>query len=89
MNWLQIGKLLGAKVIAVARGRDKTVMLDHLGADLVIDSGVVSKPLKQRIKSVAPQGPRSPPPPPLLGKAFVENSTPALVCAGRLFLIAA
>jgi len=53
---VQIGKLLGAKVIAVARGRDKTVMLDHLGADLVIDSGAVSKPLKQRIKSVAPQG---------------------------------
>lgn len=53
---LQIGKLLGAKVIAVARGRDKTAMLGQLGADLVVDSGVVSKPLKHRIKSVAPQG---------------------------------
>ena len=52
----QIGKLLGAKVIAVARGRDKTAMLGQLGADLVVDSGVVSKPLKHRIKSVAPQG---------------------------------
>lgn len=53
---VQIGKMLGAKVIAVARGRDKMAMLDQLGADLAIDSGLASKPLKQRIKSIAPSG---------------------------------
>lgn len=53
---VQIGKLLGAKVIAVARGKEKCAMLSQLGADLVVDSGIVSKPLRARIKSAAPQG---------------------------------
>lgn len=53
---VQIGKMLGAKVVAVARGRQKMAVLDQLGADLTIDSGAGSKPLKQRIKSIAPSG---------------------------------
>jgi len=35
---VQIGKVLGAKVIAVARGKEKCSFLQQLGADLVIDS---------------------------------------------------
>jgi hypothetical protein len=35
---MQIGKLLGAKVVAVARGNEKCALLSQLGADLVVDS---------------------------------------------------
>jgi NADPH:quinone reductase-like Zn-dependent oxidoreductase len=40
VSWhcMQIGKLLGAKVVAVARGPEKCALLSQLGADLVVDS---------------------------------------------------
>ncbi len=40
LSWrcMQIGKLLGAKVVAVARGNEKCALLSQLGADLVVDS---------------------------------------------------
>lgn len=53
---LQIGKAVGAHVIAVARGRDKCAVLEGLGADLVIDSAALKEPLRIAIKSVAPKG---------------------------------
>ena len=37
-HYMQIGKLLGAKVVAVARGNEKCSLLSQLGADLVVDS---------------------------------------------------
>ena len=53
---LQIGKAVGAKVIAVARGPDKCAALEGLGADLVIDSATPKEPLRAAIKAVAPKG---------------------------------
>ena len=53
---LQIGKAVGAHVIAVARGRHKCAVLEDLGADLVIDSAALKEPLRVAIKSVAPKG---------------------------------
>jgi NADPH2:quinone reductase len=52
----QIGKALGACVIAVARGPDKCAVLEGLGADLVIDTSTLRQPLKAAIKEVAPKG---------------------------------
>ena len=52
----QIGKALGARVVAVARGPDKCAVLEGLGADLVIDTSTLQQPLKAAIKEVAPKG---------------------------------
>ena len=46
----QISKVLGATVVAVARGPDKAAALRELGADHVIDSGLSSAPLRQLVK---------------------------------------
>jgi hypothetical protein len=132
---MQIGKLLGAKVVAVARGPEKCALLSQLGADLVVDSvpyvpnpldlsfvlapaspgsmcgrfckhlhepsmqryshtaashdvqGAVSKPLRQRIKSVAPQGAsccwRCPVPSGCAGMAFVALSPLHATCGAH------
>ena len=53
---MQIGKAVGARVIAVARGPDKCAVLEGLGADLVIDTSMLQQPLKAAIKQVAPKG---------------------------------
>ena len=47
---LQISKVLGATVVAVARGPDKAAALRDLGADHVIDAAATSAPLRQGIK---------------------------------------
>jgi NADPH-dependent curcumin reductase CurA len=52
---LQIAKLRGAQVIAVARGEKKLEVLQELGVDLVIDQGLV-KSLKDAVKKFAPRG---------------------------------
>ncbi len=54
----QIGKAVGARVIAVARGPDKCAALEGLVADLVIDSATLKEPLRAAIKAVAPKGGR-------------------------------
>ena len=49
--WLQIAHVLGAKVVAVARGSDKARALKELGADDVIDTAAVGdKALRASIK---------------------------------------
>ena len=41
---VQIGKVVGAKVIAVARGAAKAEVLRQLGADVVIDTSELQQP---------------------------------------------
>ena len=51
---MQIGKVVGARVVAVARGAAKAAMLRDLGADVVIDTSAhKEEPLRKLIK-VAP-----------------------------------
>ena len=50
ISTLQIAKVKGAKVIAVARGQAKTEALKKIGADIVIDSSNIDVQLRQLIK---------------------------------------
>lgn len=53
---VQLGKLAGARVVAVARGADKCALLKKLGADAVIDSSTLGPGgLRQAISEAAPQ----------------------------------
>ena len=52
----QVGKVLGAKVVAVARGPAKVALLEELGADLVLDSASLKLPLRAAVKEIAPKG---------------------------------
>lgn len=53
---VQLGKLAGARVVAVARGADKCALLKDLGADAVIDSTNLGPgELRQAISKAAPQ----------------------------------
>lgn len=48
---MQISKVLGARVVAVARGSAKASALRELGADVVIDSSAnKDEPLRKLIK---------------------------------------
>ena len=48
---VQIAKLKGATVVAVARGQEKGEVLRNLGANVVIDTSInPQKPLRQLIK---------------------------------------
>lgn len=55
---LQIGVLLGARVVAVTRGADKAAYLRRLGAAEVVDMGEGDPgvPLHKRLRAVAPKG---------------------------------
>ncbi|KAL6780880.1 hypothetical protein ACKKBG_A08850 [Auxenochlorella protothecoides x Auxenochlorella symbiontica] len=52
---VQLGRALGARVVAVARGPEKGVVLRAAGADAVIDSAAAGK-LRDAIKAAAPRG---------------------------------
>jgi len=55
-NWVQISKVLGARVVAVARGSAKANALRELGADVVIDSSATKdEPLRKLIKVHPPR----------------------------------
>lgn len=47
---LQVSKVMGATVVAVARGPEKAAALRDLGADHVIDAAASSAPLRQQVK---------------------------------------
>jgi NADPH:quinone reductase-like Zn-dependent oxidoreductase len=55
---LQIGVLMGARVVAVTRGADKASYLRRLGAAQVVDMGEGDPgvPLHKRLRAVAPKG---------------------------------
>lgn len=53
---MQLGKVHGAKVVAVARGADKMAVLRDAGADACIDSLAIEGPLRDAIKAAAPEG---------------------------------
>jgi NADPH-dependent curcumin reductase CurA len=55
---LQIGKLVGARVIAVTSGAAKADYLRGLGADAVVDAAAAPEgaPLHKLIRAVAPKG---------------------------------
>lgn len=55
---LQIAKLVGAHVVAVATGPGKAAFLRSQGADVVIDASTITKetPLHELIKAAAPKG---------------------------------
>ena len=51
MSFMQIAKVLGARVVAVVRGQAKVTALRELGADVVIDSAAhKDEPLRKLIK---------------------------------------
>lgn len=56
MAAVQIGKLLGARVVAVVTGPDKVPFVSRQGADHVIDASALKQPLHQAIKAAAPKG---------------------------------
>lgn len=52
---VQISKVVGARVVAVARGKAKAAALRDLGADVVIDSSAhKEEPLRKLIKANPP-----------------------------------
>jgi NADPH:quinone reductase-like Zn-dependent oxidoreductase len=51
---VQIGKVLGAKVIAVARGAAKAEVLKQLGVDAVIDTSGMTQPHQQSAQHGGP-----------------------------------
>ena len=54
---VQLGKVLGARVVAVARGQDKMRVLERAGADACIDSAALGETLlRDAIKKAAPGG---------------------------------
>ncbi len=81
---MQIGKLLGAKVIAAARGADKLAFCRENGADAVID--YASEDLKARVKDIT-GGHGADVTYDAVGGAFTEAALRASAWNGRLLVI--
>jgi threonine dehydrogenase-like Zn-dependent dehydrogenase len=60
-----VAKAVGAVVVAVDLGPEKTEFLRQMGADYVVDAAASPDPLHKRIKKLVPKG--TPPASPLLG----------------------
>ena len=81
---MQIGKLLGAKVIAAARGADKLAFCRENGADAVID--YASEDLKARVKDITGGHGADVVYDPV-GGAFTESALRACAWNGRVLVI--